>query len=389
MVKEAITLSKTFFEVKVIYCPMSPWGDEFDQKVLNENPQILWINVGAHPIKNRFIYFFTRLRRKIWETVYALIGDFCNSALKSSVLYSQELAKEAMQHPADLYIGHNLGSIYAVIQAARKYNAKSSFDFEDFHRGEDFEESFHWNRTKLIEDKFVLKLNGATSASPLISKIYQKYYPKISFHTILNVFPFLDNKVFVNSSTERLLLFWFSQTIGKGRGLESFIKAAARVFPQPRLTLLGNCSMDVKKEFSTLAEKQGFDLNLLYFKTVLPETELISEASKHHIGICSEDPITINRDICLTNKLFTYMLGKNALLLSKTMAQIEFSEKNNGIGSLYDLKDINEITKSIQLYQDDRELLNLHRSNAFQIAKERLNWEKESEKLTFYYKELL
>jgi glycosyltransferase involved in cell wall biosynthesis len=185
------------------------------------------------------------------------------------------------------------------------------------------------------------------------------------------------------------MLFWFSQTIGKGRGLENFIKASARVFPQPSLTLLGNCSTDVQEEFILLAEEEGFDLDLLFFKSVLQEAELFSEASKHHIGICSEDPLTINRDLCLTNKIFTYMLGKNALLLSKTMAQIEFHEKNIGIGTLYNLNDIDEITKSIQLYQDDRELLNQHRSNSFQIAKEQLNWGKESEKLTFYYKELL
>ena len=387
-VKQAISLSNRF-EVTVIYCPASPWCDNFDQKVFEENPQISWIKVGAHPIKNRFIYLLARLRRKIWETVYLLFGDVCNSAIKSSVLYSQELEKEAMKHISDLYIGHNLGTIYAIIKAAKKHNSKSSFDFEDFHRGEDLKESFHWNRTKLIEDKFVLQLNGATTASPLISKAYQKCYPELSFQTILNVFPYRDEKVFVNSQTERLKLFWFSQTIGKGRGLESLIKASARVIPQPSLTLLGNCSEHVKKEFISLAIGEDFDLKLLSFKPVLPEVSLIYEATQHHIGICSEDPVTINRDLCLTNKIFTYMLGKNALLLSKTMAQIEFYEENSGVGTLYNLNDLNEIAKSLQVYQNNRELLNFHRSNSFQKAKEQYNWENESEKLILYFKDLM
>lgn len=389
MVKEAIVLSKEGFSVTVIYCPMSPWGDEFDQKVFFENPKILWIRVGAHPIKKRVKYFCTRLRKKVWETVFHYMGDICNSALKSSVLYSQELGKEAMKHKADLYIGHNLGTILAVIKAAKKYNSKSSFDFEDFHRGEELEESFHWQRTKLIEDKFVSQLNSAITASPLISKAYQKCYQELSFQTILNVFPYRDTKVFVNSKTERLKLFWFSQTIGKGRGLESIIKASARVIPQPSITLLGNCSKDVKKELISLAIEEGFNLKLISFKSVMPEVSLINEAKRHHLGICSEDPITLNRDLCLTNKIFTYMLGKNALLLSNTKAQHLFLAKNKDIGVLFNLKEITELRKLIQNYQDNRELLDHHRTESFQKAKDYYNWESESAKLTSYYKNIL
>jgi hypothetical protein len=389
MVKEAITLKNLFFEVSVIYCPMSTWGDEFDKKIFDENPEIVWKTVGAHPIKNRTIYFFTRLRRKFWESIYAFIGDVCNASIKSSVLYSQELGKEAMKHKADLYIGHNLGSIDAITKAARMHNAKCSFDFEDFHRGEEPKETLHWYRTKLIEDKYVVKLDAATAASPLISNAYQKYYPKLPFKTILNVFPFYYNKDFISSRTDRLKLFWFSQTVGKGRGLENLIMASARVIPQPSITLLGNCSLDIQIEFNSLAKEEGFDLRLLYFKSVMPEASLISEASQHHIGICSEDKSTMNRDLCLTNKIFTFMLGKNALLLSKTKAQIKFHKENNGIGMLYDLNDVNEITECLQTYQDKRELLNVHRSNSFRKAKDQFNWENESEKLSSYYKDLL
>lgn len=387
MVKEAICFSNANYEVAVIYCPISPWGDDFDRIIINENPQIRWIRVGAHPSESPLNFFKVRIRKKIWGFFYHLFGNQFHAALKSSALYSQELKKEAQKHKSALFIGHNLGAIYAITSSAQKYRAKAYFDFEDFHRGEDLETSRHWKRTAEIENEFVNRLNGATASSDLITAYYLNIFPELKVETVLNVFPKKDLTIFADSESDQLKLFWFSQTIGFGRGLEYIIRACAKVIPQPRITLLGNCSADVKDKMVKLVEEVCFDKNNLIFQSVVHEAQIPIIASSHHLGLCTEDPMTLNRQICLTNKIFTYMQGKNALLISDTKAQRRFLEKHIGIGQLIDLYNIDEIVKCLQEYQDNRKLLDEHRFESLRLANERYNWEKESEKLLKYYLE--
>jgi glycosyltransferase involved in cell wall biosynthesis len=388
MVKEAIALRQAGNQIKVIYCPLSPWGDAFDQELFQENHSIEWIRVGAHPIHQKRAFFWCRIRKKVWEWVYRVFGDVCDASLKSSVLFSQELRKAAVSQKAQIYIGHNLGSIGAVRAAATKFKGKACFDFEDYHRGEDVENSFHWQRVKQIEDKYIPWLNTATASSPLIREAYQTNYSEIKIKSILNVFPKPEIDHFVSSDSSCLSLFWFSQFVGWGRGFEQIIHAAAHLSPQPTITLLGNCSDQMKHELLVFSQESGFDGEKLIFKGAIPANKIPLEAAKHHIGICSEDPETLNRDLCLTNKVFTYMSSKNALLLSNTKSQERFLKENPGIGQLYNNNDIDALVRVLQCYQSDRALLEKHRVTAYQLSQETFNWENEQQKLLSFYAQL-
>lgn len=389
MVKEAIYFCRANYEVLVIYCSLSTWGDDFDQIIIKANPQIKWINVADNSIDSYLNFLKVRIRRKFWDLFYNLFGNGFHAAIKSSALYSQELKKEAQRHNSNLFIGHNLGSIYAITTSARKWGAKVCFDFEDFHRGEDLVNSIHWRRTVEIENEFISQLNAATTASYLITDYYKKEFPDLRIETILNVFPKISQKIFVDSESYQLRLFWFSQTIGLGRGLEYVLKACAKVIPQPRVTLLGNCSNQDKSKILKVISDAGFDKNNITFASVVPDTHIPVIAMNHHIGLCTEDPMTLNRQLCLTNKIFTYMQCKNALIVSNTKAQRLFLEKNAGIGQVINLYEIDEIVDCVQKYQDNRMLLEEHRAESLRRAIEVYNWERESEKMLKFYKDII
>ena len=66
--------------------------------------------------------------------------------------------------------------------------AKLGFDAEDFHRGE---KSYYEGQEKNVievENKLLAKVSAVTTASPLITKEYKKYYPNQNFVTVNNVF---------------------------------------------------------------------------------------------------------------------------------------------------------------------------------------------------------
>ena len=386
MVKEAIALLDAGYSVTVIYCPMSPWGDSFDDQLFEIHPEITWKCVGAHPSKQKNKFLWTRIRKKCWQFYLHFLGNHFHSALRSSALYSQELEREAFKHKADLYIGHNLGAIKAIVKAAKKYNSLASFDFEDFHRGEDMYKSSHWNCTKKIEDEFLPMLNLSTAASPLICKQYSEIYPFLKPLCINNLFP-IKSTLGINSSTKKLKLIWFSQMIGENRGLETLIKAIGILRnPMIELTLLGNVNLNYKSYLEELVNTYNLKKEQLNFLSPVSPDEISNICTSFHIGLCTEEALTINRDICLTNKIFTYLMSRNALILSDTQAQNQFLNQYQNIGLIYKSKDYEGLSKIILRYYENRDLLEFHRGEAYRLAINELNWEVESKKLIQLYK---
>jgi glycosyltransferase involved in cell wall biosynthesis len=384
MVKEALFLSSIGFQVTVIYCLISSWGNEFDKYFIKEHRQINWIKIGVSG--DSFIFTYFRLRRKFWDVIFRLFGNIFDAAIKSQALYVNELEKAIKNHNADIFIGHNLASISAIVKAKNIFNAIACFDFEDFHRGEEIKGSNHWIKVSSIEDKYINHIDIATTSSDLISKEYKKLYPNLTFKTILNVFPFYIGPIY-KSSNSKLRLFWFSQFIGSGRGLETIVSALGLLKNENiELTILGNITNEYKVYIKSLIEFWGLNEKQINICNPVPSEELIVFASKFDIGLCTEESSVLNRDLCLTNKLFTYLNAGNAVILSNTKAQNNFLNEHPNIGFTYSIGDMNSLSKIIDNYYKDRNLLYFHKASSRKISREKFNWEIESNKLISIYK---
>ena len=377
LVKEALTLFNTGFETTVIWCPISPWADSLDQKLFNDFPGIHWIKAGYHYKNEQFGYWYSRLRQKIWQGIYKMIGNHFDAAIKSSVLFSQELKTAALKCKADLYIGHNLGALPSIVKASKKYKAKSLFDFEDFHRGEAVVGALQTKMVKEIESRYIPIVDCITTASSAITEAYQAIFPKKKITTINNCFPLSYAVECLPKLTDKpLKLFWFSQHVGKQRGLQTVIKAMSNFSPDEiMLTLLGKANNEVKEYFYALMDEVGLNKSQVVFLDPVQESEIVQIAAAHHIGLAAEYVHIANRDLCLTNKLFMYMLSGNALLASDTSAQKSFLAHNQGIGSIYVQEDAFDLSHILKNYIDNPELLDNHRKKALDLGKTKYNWD--------------
>jgi glycosyltransferase involved in cell wall biosynthesis len=391
MVKEALTLFATGYTVSVIYCPASLWADTFDAELFTMYPEINWVCVGYHPVKQKRLYQWARLRRKFYHLMFYVAGNKFDAAVRSFAFYSQELTLAAIAHKADLYIGHNIGALPSVVKAAQKNGSKVAFDFEDFHRGEDVPSSVHWKKTKTIEDCYVKLLTYATAASPLISKTYKELYPELNIQTINNCFPVsYRSNACTELPTHPLRLFWFSQFVGPRRGLETIIKAIGLLGnPSVQLTLLGNCNKDRKDFFINLAGQYNLLPQQLQFIEPVHEREIVRIASFHHIGLACEPGRDINNEIALSNKLFMYLLAGNAVLFSNTRAHADFRQKHPQVGQVYEQGNVEQIAGILKSYYEQQELLNAQRSSAFELGEKIFNWEEESKILLEQVKHVL
>ena len=386
-----MALHRHGFKLTVLWCPLSPWANDFDQELFEKYPDIHWIKVDCHFRFNKSNFLYARIRQKIWQVVYKLIGNQFDSAVKSLVLYYQELNELAVKHPADLYIGHNLGALPAIVKASEYYNVKSIFDFEDYHRGEFEENSLHSQMVAQVENHFIPEISAITTASPAITQEYKNIFPQASITTINNCFPISHSvDTLVDLPTKPLKLFWFSQYVGKMRGLETVIESMSKFSnDEITLTLLGTASNEIKIYFQTLSAKLNLSEKQLIFLDPVSEKEIVQIASKHHIGLASEYSHNLNRDLCLTNKIFTYLLAGNALVLSDTFAQNSFLTDNSDIGALYKQNDVHELKSVFKTYLVGDELLMLHRRKALELAKNKYNWDIEQHQFLNIVKSVL
>ena len=86
-----------------------------------------------------------------------------------------------------------------------------------------------------------------------------------------------------------------------------------------------------------------------------------------------------NRNLCLTNKIFTYLLAGNAIILSATAMQVAFNEEYK-VGEIVQLNDVTGLIDKITGYKNKVKLEAQRRYN-YALANGQMNWEKENEKI--------
>jgi len=376
LLKEANALSAQGYRITVLSCYTIKWGYEADQRIIKEAP-FNTILVGGTPNENRWLWHYGRLRRKICSWFPFL--QACRIRMFARVY--DELSAAAIQLKADLYIGHNLGTLPVVANAAKKRGVPYAFDAEDFHREESASDavsnSGKWKR--LIEEQYFPGAAYITAASPLIGAEYQKHFPSQKFPVINNVFPKALQPPFRDSPKGHLRLFWFSQTIGTDRGLDDVVGAIQLISDIPvQLTLLGKCSDPLKQYFESKCASPNHTIRI---HDPIEPSQIFTVAAGQDIGLALESGASLNRNIALTNKIFTFLLAGNAVLVSETPAQKNFIQDYPSTGLSYPIGDIQSLAKHLTFFYQNRQALQHARRSAWQLAHDALNWEEEQKKL--------
>lgn len=378
LVKEAASLSENGYAVHLIFTQNLSWLARHDERILSQNPGWTYdvLNVNRSKTGRKFrtllqktLPLFTRFF-PLWKNI--LLNRHFNWQLR-----------RAMQTKADLYIAHNLGALPVAVLAAKKTGAKSGFDAEDFHRHETSDDAAHPDvRLKIhLEEKYLPKTAYITAASPMIAEHYEKIVDK-PVTCILNVFNQVNEaKIKPSMPNNPLRIFWFSQTIGPNRGLEMAIDAINSLSKHSiELHLLGSPQADFVTRLLKQAEHFHHHNHSIDMHTPVSQDEVFRFTATFDIGLASETGFSINNNIALSNKLFTYIQCGLAVLASDTPAQKAFMNQHPQTGKTYIKEDPASLAKAISFYAENRDELLEAKSFNFQLGQDLLNWETESRK---------
>ena len=300
---------------------------------------------------------------------------------------TRRLTRAARRTPADLYIAHYTAALPAAALAARRHSVPFAFDAEDFHTG-DLPDAAAFEPARrtvaAIERRFLPDTAYVSAASPGIAEAYRETYGIALPATILNVFPRAGAPATLAPLEPQRAapsLYWFSQTIGPDRGLESAIAALALTRSRPHLFLRGMVTPDMAARLHALAAEAGVADRLTLLPPEAPG-EMERFAARHTFGLAGEIGTTRNRRIALTNKQFTYLLAGLPVLMSDIPAHRAFAEEAPGAVFLYRAGDAASLAAAIDGLLGDESALQAARLAAFRLGQECFNWEAEQHKLT-------
>lgn len=386
LVKELRTSVSLGYNVTVVSFEFQNWSKPLNDRLITEFEQkVQFVTLPGDRtnkrewIKASFVHllarFFIRLKpNNIYFTAIAF----------SKQSWLLLLALRRLHIACDLVIAHNPGAFLPAFFYAEKVKGKLGFDLEDYHPGEHNDPVVVKRLTSLMRKLFT-RANVITASSPLILSQSESLImnSKIKRTVIQNVFSVKLQPAFKQEVQGPLKLIWFSQTIGLNRGLQDAVQAMGCIDNFTiHLTIIGNCKKDSEKFLLGLLPTKK---HAITFLPPMPEELLVGECNHHHIGLALEPGFSLNNSMALSNKLFTYLLAGNAIVASETPAQKKFLEENPSVGETYSRGDYRQLATLLRNYYYQPEKLNEARMAAYELAKNEMNWEKESKKFVAIY----
>jgi glycosyltransferase involved in cell wall biosynthesis len=319
----------------------------------------------------------TGVRQKAMRAVAAVIGSSrapIGVAIRAYSRAHDELVRATTSAPADLIYGGSTGALAAVAESAQRLGVPYGIDFEDLHSAElSGPGSAFANALAARVEKHVV--GGAafvTAGSPMIADAYADRYG-LRPTPIHNTF-----SIAANATTGRadgpLRLYWFSQTLGPRRGLEDVIRAAGEAGVPIELHLRARPIPEYLESIRRLRGSVAPELEIVTHDVASPD-DMVTLAQPYDAGLACEEPHVLNRQICLTNKIFTYLAAGIPMLLSRTPAQARLESALGGAAFGYDLGDIAGLARALRALSTDAGLRERAGAAARAAAERRWHWE--------------
>ena len=297
------------------------------------------------------------------------------------------LGAVAARVPAQLYLGHCLPGLPAAAFAGRARGAPYGWDAEDFHDAETedaIRDPVESAARRMIQSALLPGCIHFTAASPLIGRQYEQVYG-VKPLTLLNVFPLAEAPSAPAepgpiSEQRPARLYWFSQTTGPGRGLEAMVAILGRMRVPAELHLRGLVAPDYAARLDSLAQQAGARRPIIYLPPG-PAPEMARLASVCDLGLSTEESSPLNRDLCLTNKIFTYLLAGIPQLLSATAAQTALAPELGNAALPGDLSASEATARCLDEFFSDPARIADARRTARESARRRFCWDLEKAKL--------
>lgn len=292
------------------------------------------------------------------------------------------LLRAALDYSADLTIVHSEANLWVGAELLDRGH-RVGVDFEDWF-SEDLREdetqahAMRWLQE--LEQRLLRTCTYSITTSKAMSIALAEHYGAPRPAVVYNVFPFAERSaidgVFKDRRDPHLpSVHWFSQSIGPGRGLETFFAATQEIARPFEIHLRGRMAMNYAEDFHRLVPSHVRER--LFIHETVPNDALLSRIAEHDIGLALERGERASRQLSITNKLFQYMQGGLAMIATDTRGQAEVFSAEPEIGLMIQNNDVRALADALMTFMDDKERLRTARAASIDAARRTFCWERQ------------
>jgi glycosyltransferase involved in cell wall biosynthesis len=381
--KAATTLARNGYDVHVLGAWLEADLKARDQAMLEKAPFRFEpaFDATLSGIFETTAHTLRRARRKAANTVYGLTGRQSRDQLGYGV---ERLLARARALKADLYIAHSEPALYVAWRLMQDGH-RTGVDMEDWY-SEDLPADVRAQRPlgllRRLESELLVKGAYATCPSRVMSVALAAAYGGKPPAIIYNAFPAAERAAMDGVRKDRRntgvpSIYWFSQTLGPGRGLEDLIAALSLLDRDVEVHLRGRAAPGLEERLrSQMPERWR---QRMFLHPLAPNEELLSRLAEHDVGYAGEQNYCRNKDLTVSNKVLHYLLGGLAVVASDTAGQREVAMQASGAVTLYEPGNPAALAQALRTLIDSADGLARAKAAALQAAEQTFCWERQEQ----------
>jgi hypothetical protein len=377
MLKAADALHGAGYQVRVVSVNHTAWATGADRIVMDTR-RWEWTPVDYARATARVTQIATGARLRAAQAVSVVAGASHTPiavTIRAISRAHDEIVRAATTSPADFVYGGTTGALAAVAESAARLRVPYALDLEDFHSAEQGgADGAHMGAlVERIEREVLGRARFLTAASPMIA---EAYVDKYGVHpiTIHNTFSIVALPAIPAAGGGPLRVYWFSQTLGPGRGLEDLLYALGRIGAPSELHLRARPMSEYLQSLRVAQRASAPQLTLVLHDPAPPD-EMVACAQPYDAGFSGEETAVVNHRLCLANKIFTYLAGGVPVILSRTPAQAAFAPTIGSAALTYECGDVDGLASVVGRFAADAAQRRDARCAARAAADRRWHWE--------------
>jgi hypothetical protein len=107
---------------------------------------------------------------------------------------------------------------------------------------------------------------------------------------------------------------------------------------------------------------------------------MVELAQGYDVGLSLEQHWPLNRELCLTNKAFIYILAGLAVVFTNTAGQRHLASELREGAYIYEQGDVASLAAALRRWADDRDRLQRAKETSWLAAQRRWHWEHHEER---------
>ena len=382
MLKSADALAADGYEIRMIATRHEPWAARADVEVMSRRA---WKTETIDYRRGHgATYWWSGARYRTARAAAAAIGPAHTPIPIVSRAFARvhsELVRAISADPGDLIYGGTTGALAAIAEAASLSKTPYGVDFEDLHSAETA------GPDAPLVDALAARLEravagGAAFVTTSSEPIADAYDERLGLRptVIHNTFALpLQPPDVRRADPSRLRVYWFSQTIGPGRGLEYAILALGRAGVAAHLALRGRSHPGYFEALQSLASAKAPRLEIVHLPPAPPDA-MVDLSRGYDVGLALEIGNVPNRELALSNKALTYILAGLAVAMTDTAGQHALGVDLGRAAALVPVDDADALAAAFARWSEQPRELECAKRTAWTAATRRWHWEHELER---------